>query len=286
VSARERLLLSTSPGLEEVLLSEARALGDARLVPGGVELEGPVGLHRRANLSLRTVNRVWLLGKPKRDSSGELLYRRGFRQEVSRAPLRETIAAGLLALAGYTPETPLWDPLCGSGTILIEAALQARAIAPGLARSFAFEAFADHDAAAFAREKAALAAQALKKAPALLLGTDLNAGALGTARRNARRAGVLEDLVLERGDATVAREGLPPGTLALSNLPYGIRVGEAGDLPALYRALIRSTRASGVTRVAFLVRDPRALDWLGLVGPRVHPLDNGGLACRLVCGEL
>src|SRR5271166_830433 len=136
----ETLFLETSPGLEAVLLAEASELGRARLESGGVRLEGPEGVHRTANLCLRTALRVWLLqGRQRVDTTGELLYRRGYRQEVSRAPMRETIAAGILALAGYTPQTPLWDPLCGSGTLLIEAALIAQNLAPGLSRRFAFE---------------------------------------------------------------------------------------------------------------------------------------------------
>ena len=284
--ARERLLLATTRGLEGVLRDEAAHLGAARVTDEGVFLEGPLGLHRRANLELRTANRVWLLQKPKIDTSGELLYRRGFRQEVSRAPLRETIAAGILLLAGYAPETPLWDPLCGSGTLLIEAALLARNLAPGLSRSFAFESFADHNPEAFARQKAAYAARARPKAPALILGTDLNAGALGTARRNAQRAGVFADLALERQDATVPRKGLPPGTLAIANLPYGIRVGETAALPKLYAALVAALRQSGVARVALLARDPRAPEWLGLPNATLHPMDNGGLSCRLICSPL
>ena len=286
MSATEKLLLTTSAGLFEVLEAEAARLGKTERVAAGVELVGPVGVHRRANLELRCAERVTLLGKERVDTSGELLYRRGFRQEVSRAPLRETLAAGVLAIAGYTGKEPLWDPLCGSGTLVIEAAMIARDLAPGLSRKFAFEELADHDFKAYAREKETLRARAKPKVEAMILGTDLNAGALGTARRNAGRAGVLGDLTLERQDATVARKGLPEGTLVVSNLPYGIRVGEAAELPGLYRKIVAALRASGVERAAFLAKDPRAKEWLGLGDAVEHPISNGGIRCVLVSGQL
>src|SRR5438105_2025101 len=99
-------------GLEPALLFEARKLSaQARLGTLGVSL--PAGLHRKACLWLRTASRVG-------DASGADLWKRGYRQELSMAPLRESIAAGLLLLAGYDGSEPLWDPMCGSGTLLIE----------------------------------------------------------------------------------------------------------------------------------------------------------------------
>lgn len=362
----ESLFLSTTPGLEVVLLAEAQPLGSAKLVPGGVKLGGPDGLHRRANLELRTASRVMIeLGELKVrdpadlrralggldlrpyvrrgeavelelvarggmgerglregalgiapaagvpataaaprplgplvrlrsergavwvsvDTSGELLYRRGYRQEVSHAPLRETLAAGLLALSEHTPDVPLWDPLCGSGTLLIEAALHAKQHAPGLARSFAFERFPAHDKNAFAREKAAAFARERPLATPLF-GSDLNAGALGTARRNARRAGVEGELRLTRHDASLPFPGVPAGTLALANFPYGKRLLDKEALPTLYAAIAKGLRRSGVARLGALVADERAGEWLSLREPRVHALDNGGLSCWLLVGGL
>jgi putative N6-adenine-specific DNA methylase len=348
----ESLFIATSPGLEQVLLPEARTLGEARLVPGGVRLRGPAGLHRRANLLLRCASRVWIEiaslrvdgraalrraiaaldlspyvapgatleveavsrgGLPERDllaagalakhgalrlraepgvvvisidTSGELLHRRGYRQEGSRAPLRETLAAGLLALANHRPEEPLWDPLCGSGTLVIEAALLSRGLPPGLQRTFAFERFPAHDAISYAQEKAAAIEGARAKAPAPIWASDLNAGALGTARRNARRAGAFGDLKLFRHDATKPVANLPARTLVLSNLPYGKRVGGDLDLPDFYRKVGEAMRRSGAHRVAFLAAHPSAATWLGFEGAEVHPVDNGGLSCRLVVADL
>jgi putative N6-adenine-specific DNA methylase len=214
------------------------------------------------------------------DTTGELLHFRGYRQEIGRAPLRETLAAGVLRLAGWQPAEPLLDVMCGSGTLLIEAAECALGLAPGRARRFAFEAFPSHDAAAFA----ALARQGPSVTP-VLAGSDLNAGALGTARRNAKRAGVLEHLTLERVDATaLAPRGPGPG-LVIANLPYGKRVGQRGELGALYRRLGASVRrACPGWRFAFLLEG--GAEHLGLLIDETHAVSNGGLRCELVTGRV
>ncbi len=222
------------------------------------------------------------------DTSGELLYRRGYRQEVSRAPLRETLAAGVLLLAGYTGEEPLVDPLCGSGTFLIEGALLASRRAPGLARAFAFERFATFDSAAYERLKAELRAQGRPRPPALLRGSDLNAGALGTARRNARRAGVLESLELHREDALKLSPPPGPPGLLVANLPYGKRISGGEDVPAFLRAFSGRLCAAAFKgwRAALLTleSDVGALKLPGR--PAVHALDNGGLHCALCVAQL
>ena len=221
------------------------------------------------------------------DTSGEPLHRRGYRQEVSRAPLRETLAAGILVLAGYDGVEPLVDPMCGSGTFLIEGAWMSQRRAPGLSRAFAFEAFPHFDAVAWAARKARVEAEALPAPRAVLRGHDLNAGSLGTARRNARRAGVT--LTLERQDVrTLALPaGLGPG-LVVANPPYGKRVGEAEDLPGLYRALGATfRRAFAGWRAALLVpEDPGLVRALNLPEGRNLPVRNGGLRCRLLLCEL
>ncbi|MEW6431755.1 MAG: RNA methyltransferase [Myxococcota bacterium] len=213
------------------------------------------------------------------DTSGELLYQRGYRQEVGRAPLRETLAAGVLRLAGWRPGEPLWDVMCGSGTLLIEAAEWAAGLAPGRNRRFAFEDFPSHDEAAWRalpREKPAT--------PTPMFGSDLNAGALGTARRNAKRAGVLERLTLERLDATKLPARPGPGLL-VANLPYGKRVGERSELATLYRGLgLAIRRAAPVWRYAFLLEEG-ALH-LGLPVTRRFAVRNGGLRCKVVVGQL
>lgn len=214
------------------------------------------------------------------DSSGELLHLRGYRQEIGRAPLRETLAAGVLRLGGYTGDGPLWDVMCGSGTLLIEAAWIALGKAPGALRHFAFESWPSHDEKGWR----ARARQEGRPPPALLLGSDLNSGALGTARRNAKRAGVFEALKLERLDATKLPVRTGPG-LIVANLPYGIRVGERTELAALYAALGASLKtAAAGWRFAFLLQEGE--DALGLKFDGEHELNNGGLRCRLVTGQI
>lgn len=213
------------------------------------------------------------------DTSGELLYFRGYRQEIGRAPLRETLASGLLRLAKWQPIEPLWDPMCGSGTVLIEAAERALGLAAGRARSFRFESFPSHDQSAWTSLP--------RQVPGVvssLRGGDLNAGALGTARRNAKRSGVLEHLKLERADATALVPVGPPG-LVLSNLPYGKRVGEKSELGALYRAFGASLRrACAGWRFALLLEEGEAL--LGLRIEQRFELNNGGLRCAFVTGHV
>ncbi len=212
------------------------------------------------------------------DTSGPLLHFRGYRQEVGRAPMRETLAAGMLRLAKHDPLRPLHDVMCGSGTLLIEAAEAAAGLAPGRNRHFAFEAWPG------ATPPPVWPAPVPPAAP--IIGTDLNAGALGTARRNAKRAGVLDRLTLERADATKLskRPDLAAG-LVVANLPYGKRVGERSELGSLYRALGLSVRrAYPGWRFAFLLED--GADWLGLPITERFSVANGGLRCELVVGTV
>jgi putative N6-adenine-specific DNA methylase len=264
-------------GPDAVLAAAARAWGLPSVERAGVlDEESSEGLTLLVRLEGDTCT-------VSADTSGEPLHRRGYRQEVSRAPLRETLAAGILVLAGYDGVEPLVDPMCGSGTFLIEGAGMSRRRAPGLERAFAFERFPGFDAADWGARKARAEAESLPAPRSVLRGHDLNAGALGTARRNARRAGVT--LTLERQDVRTlaAPAGLGPG-LVVVNPPYGKRVGEAEDLPGLYRALGATfRRAFTGWRAAVLVpEDTGLLRALGLPEGRSLPVRNGGLRCRLL----
>lgn len=216
------------------------------------------------------------------DASGAHLHQRGYRQETGVAPLRENLAAGILAIAGYDGTQPLFDPFCGSGTFLVEAALLALRRAPGAARTFACEAWPSIDPARAAAVRASLRADERPAPPAPLVGADRNAGALGVARRNAARAGVLEHLRLARADATAAEPPAPTGVLA-TNPPWGRRVGERRALEPLYRAFGRRLRErfAGWT-LAVLVGDEGFAPALGLDEAERHPLRNGGLPCTLL----
>jgi putative N6-adenine-specific DNA methylase len=218
------------------------------------------------------------------DSSGDILHRRGYRQEVSRAPLRETLAAGILRLATYRGDEPLWDPMCGSGTLAIEAAWIALGRAPGRDRSFAFQRWPGYEAGAF---EEALAAARAKERTALayaIHASDINAGALGTARRNARRAGVLEHLQLRRADV-MHPSSLPPDPtgLLVTNPPYGKRSGDAAGVEPLCAAIgaLLRERLPG-WRAAVVVPDLRLERALSLQVEDAFELLNGGIRCHLL----
>ena len=162
------------------------------------------------------------------DTSGEPLFKRGWREDKGEAPLKETLAAAMIAASGWTGEVPLYDPCCGSGTIAIEAAQVACNIAPGLLRRFDFERLRPHAAA----EWAALKAQALaaRRAPAVpIFGSDVAFRMVDFAQRNAQRAGVAEAIQLRGGDALQRMPPTETPGILLLNPPYGERI-EAGGV--------------------------------------------------------
>ncbi|HWV39181.1 MAG TPA: RNA methyltransferase [Vulgatibacter sp.] len=221
------------------------------------------------------------------DSSGAHLHQRGYRQETGAAPLRENLAAGILRLAGYDGSVPLLDPMCGSGTFLIEGALVAMRRAPGAARPFACESWPSFPADLGERVRAELRAAERSAPPCPILGSDRNAGALGVARRNATRAGVVSSISLVRRDvAELAPPDGAPGVL-VANPPYGKRVGGAGDLAALYRTLGRRLREGFSGWICAVLVADRALGArLELPDPERLPLRNGGIPCTLLLARL
>jgi putative N6-adenine-specific DNA methylase len=156
-------------------------------------------------------------------ASGELLHRRGYRRDIGKAPLRETLAAALLELAAYDPARPLWDPFAGSGTIPIEAASRARGLPAPVGRGFGFEAWPSHDVAAYRTWRDAARRPAGAAAPAMILGSDLDPAEIASARANAERAGVLADLALVLGDFGELARAAAAGSQVVTNLPYGKR---------------------------------------------------------------
>ena len=208
------------------------------------------------------------------DGSGELLHRRGWRTEAGAAPLRETLAAGVLLLAGWHGDEPLLDPTCGAGTFVVEAAALATGRAPGVGRSFAFELFPGHDAALLERLRAEAVAGVHAPAAAIA-GSDADPTVIELARRNAERAGVAAAVTLSVAALESLRPAGPAG-LVVANPPYGHRL-EAGV--ALYRALGRLARAGG-HRLALVASDEKLLRAAGR--PRaLLPLVNGGLRVSL-----
>ncbi len=167
------------------------------------------------------------------DTTGEPLFKRGWRQEKGEAPLKENLAAGILRLTGWTGAhgMPFYDPMCGSGTFLVEAAQRALGIAPGGQRAFACEWLQDHDAKCFKRLREAAAdaaAASMRRTPPLVAGADISTDMLAYAAANWQRAGLPGEPVLKQVDA---RFGKPPFEVAgvlLMNPPYGERIAVRG----------------------------------------------------------
>ena len=192
------------------------------------------------------------------DSSGELLHRRGYRKEIAKAPLRETLAAAMVLASGWRRGEPLLDPMCGSGTIPIEAALIARGIAPGLQRRFQFMNWPTFDAGRW-NEILESARGSATRSLERIRGSDRDAGAIQAAARNAERAGVADTIQfgVEAISGSIAeldevRDGV--GWI-LTNPPYGIRIGESEDLRDLYARLGTALRARRGWRVGILTSD-------------------------------
>ena len=208
------------------------------------------------------------------DSSGDLLFRRGWRQATAKAPLRETLAAAMLTASGWDGSTPLHDPFCGAGTIVIEAARRLRRIPPGWDRHFAFERWPTFDAAAWAEVRARAAAERLPAISCQLLGSDRDPGAIRAAIANAGRAGVGEDVKFAEADL----RDLPPapGTHLVTNPPYGVRVGEGSDLAPLFAALGRLASATG-SQLTFLSPDDALTKATRLACRTAWRTTNGGI---------
>jgi putative N6-adenine-specific DNA methylase len=219
------------------------------------------------------------------DSSGEPLSHRGYRPRGGPAPLSETLAAGVLLLAGYDGAQPFLDPMAGTGTIAIEAALIATNSAPGLRRRFACERWPLHAAALLDAERER-AAGARRPAPSAIVAGDRDVRAVAAARRNAREAGVADAVeVVERDALELTPPG--PGTLIVSNPPYGERLGDAGDLTELYRGLGDAFKRRGAGATAWLlVGNPDLAKAVGLRPSRRIVLFNGPIECRLLRYDL
>lgn len=207
------------------------------------------------------------------DTSGELLHRRGYRAEDNGAPLRETLAAGLIQLAGWNGGTPLLDPTCGSGTLVIEAALLAAQRAPGGARSFAFHAWPTFVPAIWSQLVEEAQSQQRTLAPGLLHASDIDPQAIALARRNATRAGVESMISWEVADAGRRKLPAAPPGLVLCNPPYGVRLASP---QRLYQNLGRLARSAAGWRLGVVTSAPHLARAAGL-GAADHSLVSGGL---------
>jgi len=217
-----------------------------------------------------------------RDLSGGSLHKRGYRPVQVRGPLNEASAAALLRLSGWDRKTVLADPMCGSGTFLIEAAMWATDRAPGLHRHFAFERWTDHDADLWEglREEARKRARFELDVP--LLGADHHEGALTLARQAAYDADVDQLITFEQSDAAAWRPAVQPG-FVVTNPPYGERlgVGEGEDLIGSWNALGRFLKGACRGASAWvLCGNPELTRHLGLRATKRVPVMNGAIDCR------
>jgi putative N6-adenine-specific DNA methylase len=224
------------------------------------------------------------------DSSGELLHRRGYRKEVAKAPLRETLAAAMLLASGWDGRRgePLLDPMCGSGTIPIEAALIARGIAPGLERDFQFMHWPTFNRGLW--NDIIEVARASVTNPTLdIVGADRDAGAIRAAMHNAERAGVGRDVRFsaESLSGSIAKlENVADGEgWILTNPPYGVRVAESEDLRDLYATLGNALKTKRGWRIGILTSDAVLAAQMRLpLRPRFST-SNGGIPVSFLVSE-
>jgi putative N6-adenine-specific DNA methylase len=215
------------------------------------------------------------------DTTGEPLFKRGQRLATGEAPLRENLAAGILRLAGWAPGIPLLDPMCGSATILVEAAHMALDIAPGLGRHFAFEKLRNFDGHRWRELLQQSAARQKPKEPLPIFGSDLSGDVLKAARANLMRAGLEKVMSLKQADildiTAPAKEGV-----IVTNPPYGVRLGEQQHLAEFYPRLgdVLKKQFSG-WRAYLLSADMRLPKLIRLAASKRTPLFNGALECRL-----
>jgi putative N6-adenine-specific DNA methylase len=216
------------------------------------------------------------------DTSGEPLFKRGYRRVTTEAPLKENLAAGILRLSGWKPGTPLLDPMCGSGTILLEAAQMALGIAPGSGRRFGFEKLKNYQPRLWSKVQDEARAADVPAGSLSLFGSDRHNGELRAARQNLQEAGFADRVQLKQADILHLAAPAEAGVL-VTNPPYGVRIGEQDRLvewyPLLGDALKRSFAGWSCY---FLSADPRLAKRIGLSASRRIPLFNGALECRLL----
>jgi putative N6-adenine-specific DNA methylase len=215
------------------------------------------------------------------DTSGEGLFKRGWRMQTVAAPLRENLAAGIVMLTGWRFDQPLLDPMCGGATLLVEAAAMARGRAPGMKRAFGFEKLDSFNSVLWKALREA-AAQPAKQAPTLrLFGSDAEATALTAARRNLAAAGVERWVTLEASDV-LSRKAPAASGVMIANPPYGERIGEAEELARFYPKLGDALKKNFPGwNCFFFTADRRMEKLIRLQTSRRTPLYNGALECRL-----
>lgn len=225
------------------------------------------------------------------DFSGESLHRRGYRDKSGRAPLKETLAAAIVALSGW-PKDPvtLVDPMCGTGTLLIEAAMMYSDSAPGLSRSyFGFMGWLGHDESlwrALVSEATEREEQGSRKSWPLIIGYDCDPVVVNAARKNIERAGLDQYVNVKQAEISSLQPPDNKGML-LANLPYGERLSETELVAQLYRGYGRILRRRFQGwRAGVFIANPELTDSFGLTWQAKHRLFNGSIPCRLLTATL
>ena len=222
------------------------------------------------------------------DATGSSLHERGYRLRATAAPLKETLAATIIDLTGWDGRAPFFDPMCGSGTLVIEAAMKAMQMAPGLSRrSFGFQRWPEFDGKAWQRVVDEARKQKLAAPPGEIMANDCDPEAVEAAMENARRAGVEQFIrfgVRQFGAMTPPTE--QPGFL-VTNPPYGARIGEEAEIKALYEEMseVLKTRYAG-WQVFILAGNLTLARHISLIATEKTRLNNGPLECRLLKFEI
>jgi len=220
------------------------------------------------------------------DTSGEPLFKRGWRKSLGEAPLKENLAAGILRLTKWQPGTPLLDPMCGGGTLLVEAAMMALRIAPGSMRGFGFEKLKSFDAALWESIQAQTGATREPVHALPIYGADLYGEQLKLARTNLSAAGLSDVVTLKQANVLELPRPASSGVL-VTNPPYGVRIGEQQDLADFYPKLGDALKAKYADWTAWVfTADLRLPKLIGLKPSRRIPLYNGALECRLYGFEI
>jgi putative N6-adenine-specific DNA methylase len=209
-----------------------------------------------------------------RDLAGDSLHRRGYRPVQVKSPLSEAVAAGLLLLSGWDRESPLIDPMCGSGTFVIEAAALAARRAPGLGRELAAERFPDADLELWSELRREAVSRVRRALAFPILGADRHEGALGIARDSARRAGLERFVQYRRADAATFEPPFVP-QVVVTNPPWGERLGAGDDLVASWRAVGTFLRRCPGAQAYVLSGAPELTRHIGLRASRRWPLRLG-----------
>jgi putative N6-adenine-specific DNA methylase len=222
------------------------------------------------------------------DSSGDSLHKRGYRPILTKAPLNEALAAAIVLLTGWKGDAPFIDPMCGSGTLPIEATWLALRRPPGLTRKhFGFQGWMDYDVKLWTDLRDEARRGVLKRLPAPILGSDIRKDAIAFSRGNARAAGIGNLIHFEVRDVAEFRTPPgPPGTI-VCNPPYGERIGEEKELRTLYRTLgeVLRERCAGWSAFVFTGNASLARS-IGMPPAAQIPLFNGKIPCRLLRFDL